>query len=539
MIVILHDTQPKQEIDEVVIDSLIQLSDNKKLLFVAEKFKDGIVSRFYKKIRDRLSNEKEFRNVSICLIKESEYFKKFIEFLGNERDKFKFVFSLLFIKSQRVLENVINGLDKNIPVFRIENNSLLNNSEKLENYEEKLSKFDNLNFLVNLDNNEKINFQEKILQNYLQCQLDDKSKFKFCVNCNCVQHLEQTLIDAQEISVDLIKYLLVNDRADQLRKILNDFSKVRHVFSIEDLKKIYIETSESDDNQLVILPKEDFEYVKEIRKQLSRFFSLFKRFDFILPNPGQTKEKEIFQHEKNNEMKDELVLHEANDAQEEEELSNNQRNDGKNKQIKFVSGLKPNKITPNQFPNEPNTKQLEISDIFIFCLLFNKNESLKVCWELMDYPIRNALLAFGVLKGLALKAKQTVKFDLAYNLEKYSEEWETRAVDVMASCSKKNARKSKKLLFYPIKDEKERNEMGNETSISLAWAVESEKFITTRFCQETFTDIWYNPFSSFKSYGILYTPFMLIYHFIAKVKSKKNILHSLIVKFWLHLVIII
>lgn len=208
-------------------------------------------------------------------------------------------------------------------------------------------------------------------------------------------------------------------------------------------------------------------------------------------------------------------------------------------------------------------QRVEIEDLFVYCLCFNKNEVLKVCWEMLDFPIRNALFSFKIIHGFSEIAKTQQKFQLQRKLLALSEEWEMMAVQVIENCFNKNQEMSKKLLLLPIypvlieiyerklkntdlpttsngveqrmhssrtennpteeqriQNNNERKKL-NESTIGFASAVESKRFIGTRCCHEKVTEIWKNPYKQQNKQG--------------KV-TKTRFFQSPIAKFWMNIV---
>lgn len=277
-----------QTIDKVIIDSFVEFCLNKKVVIVKQDIENGIFSNIYEEMLKRkkekiylenneINNENlKLKNIAVCNIKSEKFFKMIHNYFANKEESFKFILSMIFTKTTKILKNVLFGLRNSIPTFSIENFSLYNFSDTSKECNELIMQvlaYSNQLFLIDLDNvYDKDCFNENILKNFLKCQKSEDNKLKFCLKFDCFEQLESKVFkvdhlpDMDENDENFISKLIRNDKANNIRIILRNKLYWNRNFKIRNLLNLYKVTFKKEENVFL-----DFKRPKD-----SKFLKLFQ-----------------------------------------------------------------------------------------------------------------------------------------------------------------------------------------------------------------------------------------------------------------------
>ncbi|XP_033755589.1 transient receptor potential cation channel subfamily M member-like 2 isoform X2 [Pecten maximus] len=123
-------------------------------------------------------------------------------------------------------------------------------------------------------------------------------------------------------------------------------------------------------------------------------------------------------------------------------------------------------------------------ELFLWALLLNRMDLAKLFWKLGRDHLGSALLAAGLLKGLADVADGEEEIELSVSLEESAEMFEKLAVDVLSHCYKQNKALAHQLLVRQLGD------YGNSTLLLMADANELMDFMDHTCCQTKLNSVW-------------------------------------------------
>lgn len=450
---------------------------------------------------------------------QKQFKKRFLS--GNENGDKKHVISLISGRKVEILKGLSISPENDIPLILFDNSYAFEHKnienedifQILKNFRKKQK---SLSLFLLESEVDRENLEYNIFSAYIKQEKKPNDRIKFAMTFNCFEVLESSTITAQEFQSfenisNLFTKLLINDRWSHCKIFLKDFTKLKENFKLNDLIKIYSnEIFEKNSSDILLNLKFELERNDD---EPSKIFKFKKALEKSLTELCPTFQNFNFLY----------------------------------------------------IDNEPT--EIQLKDIFFFCVICNKMNTAKVCWEFMDHPMRYALIAVKIFKHLSSKAANLKRLSLSIIYKNLADEWEKHAYSTLNNCFECMQESSENLLIYKIGSRLNtdifykkpivtyqispesilfESTTEDETLISLAHSSKAMNFIHTTCCQEKLTKIWY------KNLCPSMSPLLIIFYIFCPIicfqklnkltKFDQNIklkewYHIPVVKFWMSTVI--
>ena len=134
--------------------------------------------------------------------------------------------------------------------------------------------------------------------------------------------------------------------------------------------------------------------------------------------------------------------------------------------------------------SEPSQHSFVIRDLFVYCLLLNRQKMARLMWNHFDQggALAGAVFGAAILKGLANEANAMV--ELAESLKEHANYWENTASEFAEHCFQRDQTLAHRLLIRTTP------EFGHKTPFEIAHAAHLEKFMGTSCCYTKLNANW-------------------------------------------------
>ncbi|KAH3869061.1 hypothetical protein DPMN_032218 [Dreissena polymorpha] len=171
----------------------------------------------------------------------------------------------------------------------------------------------------------------------------------------------------------------------------------------------------------------------------------------------------------------------------------------------------------NQEENEDDIKK-NVLNLFLFAILFNREELAEITWTHCKDHIGAALIASSLLKKLSKIAKMAAEFDIAEDILKVSMKYEQKAYDVLTLCYKSNQGNAHNLLIRRLDEP-----FGSTTLLDIAYANNMFTFMSHTCCQTKLNLIWRGRIAIFTHrWQIFLAIFLPLFVFCIKFRQSNN-----------------